>query len=254
MIIMLINFLFFSTIASSQNNPAPSLTENFKQGVLALQQKNYKVSDENFEKILKIHPLHTPTLYNLGLSSFEQKKNGLALGLWRRAQYTEPQLKNIKKSINLALAQLPTPQKKESLWEKYRVFVLDFLSLNQFLLLSIGLISINGWFLIKHLNQKKSLTKSPVTIFLFILSALSLIITKDKVIDKYTPRGTIISESATLFVSPDFNSVDISQAAEGEEVIIKKYKSNWVQVKTLAGQIGWANNSHIIHSHGEPLW
>src|SRR5690349_14393843 len=62
-----------------------SFEEYFHQGTKSYQEKNYPLAVENFKKALEIQPESTTILTDLGLSYYQQKQRGLAIGYFRRA-------------------------------------------------------------------------------------------------------------------------------------------------------------------------
>src|SRR5687767_10531742 len=87
-IMTLLFFLFISLFVAAET----TLEDGLQAGIRLYQEENYEQASEKF-KLAYGAKAETPALlFNWGLAAYKQQQKGLALALWRRALFLDPEL------------------------------------------------------------------------------------------------------------------------------------------------------------------
>ncbi len=257
-ILVLIHFSYSSEIRAESEG----FSSEFSSGVKAYQDKDFVQAKTHFLESAKLSPTNADVYYNLGLSEFQLNQKGAAIGYWRRALDLKPTHSLAQDSIKFAATQMlrPIGNQNASLFEKLGD-LLKYISLHLLLFFTLAFTFAGCWTWIKILGKRKverreerDLTafgiKAPALGFgAFLFLALSLA----KYIDKHQIGATIVVPTVTLRSSPSDESANLMEVFEGQEVVVRKSRDNWIQVQVLGRSTGWLPRNAVLISSGSIL-
>lgn len=261
--ILLLTFLVINSLAGlalAQQTP-----DSYESALRLFQEQKYVDAIQQFEKTNQDHPDKVLNLYNWGLAAFETEKFGLALGLWRRAQYLAPNFEPAAQALSFAQSKMSaavfSPPSAGSI-ERLKSGLLRRLSLGNILLLNFLLFVFTGWLSIRYFSSRKKaleLEEEPPPIpfinlgfaVLFIASSLLLIIALDF---RFEARATTIAANVSLKTAPQDTANSVFNLLEGSEVIIEDVENDWTLATYPGGMTGWIRSSEIFQSNGDKKW
>ncbi|RME14924.1 MAG: hypothetical protein D6797_07785 [Bdellovibrio sp.] len=242
---------------------AHELKKSFEEGLAAYQKQNFKKALSAFQAVIEKDPYNYVALYNLGLTQYQLKQEGIALANWRRAIGISPLFIPARKALEHVLKTKEVfPPLSNSLWEMLHLsffiyFPLDFFwgGLLVALLLSL-------WMLIKFLGKKKKHLKDnlpppsfPVSVTISLcVTVVFLLAFGFKIWDLAHPRGTITAKQVALHSAPDKQSSTLIEVSLGQEVFVEKQSGPWRQVLVSSGISGWIPSSSVTLTYGFQLW
>ena len=234
--------IFFSFSVSAQ--------EDFQAGLKAYQEGEYKKSSKVFFELSKQHPTNPAILYNLGLTSYQLNRKGLALGLWRKARYFESDPLVIE-AISFVEEELGMAQSHEGFFPGMVHWFKGF-SATFYILFSTLLLLLIGWPATTHFAKRKTpiphwppwiFALSPILVVMICLSIW-------QTLGEQKLYGTIVEVDVSTRTGPSLDAPTLTSLDEGAIVrIIKKY-DNWYQVKANNGSPGWILKDKIIPEKG----
>lgn len=252
--------VIFSIIVGSPWTWAQSANELYTQAIKDYQEQKFVDAFDNFQKADALEPLNPFTLYNWGLAAYKVEKKGLALGLWRRAVFADPEFAAAKSALAFAAENMPdesfasgtnwTTLLKRGLFRE--------ISLPKLLLVNALLLAFGGWLGLRYLGQRRRAIEdelpmpslSPIPIFfglLFIISTLAAVL---KISAETDVRATVTGQNVQLMTAPLKESNSIFSLIEGVEVDVEEVQNDWTMVSYPDGMTGWVLTSEIFINSG----
>lgn len=260
LVILLIAFAFSSTGFSS-----PATEDAYQTGVRLLQEDKSAEAEMHFEAEYKSGKNFSGLFYNWGLAAYKQNKKGLAVGLWRRALYLNPELGPAIRALDFAATQMPRNVLEDDLsgWPSFRAKLLDRVSLNKFLILTWIFLTTSSLLLLRFWGQHRRALKMnlprpkvPVIGFSFaFLFFVCFVLTVAKGISLSEIHATIVPPSVSIRTGPNEEDNIVFDLIEGVDVIVRQVQSSWVQINTSSGASGWVPAQSLFQHTGKaPLW
>jgi hypothetical protein len=124
---------------------------------------------------------------------------------------------------------------------------LQWVSLNQLLLLLAITLFSAGWMLIQFLGRRKAaLDKqdSPPSIpirlpILTLIFLTVLFMTVAKFLDSQSSRATVLPKMVEVRAGPDPEQATLFEVYEGLEVLVDDIQNNWAKITYPGGRSGW---------------
>lgn len=235
---------------------AQSPQDFLNQGMEAFQKQDWTKARTAFRAALQLDEGNPVLLHNLALTEFRAGRQGLALGLWRKALATSPSYSPSRTAIAWAQKKLERSEiaHEKELWEGLRTFVLQPLSLDRYLLATMLLMLMSGWTLLRYFGARRRALQdeNPLPPLPWIASTIStffvvsVTLSVAKIIDHQTIRGTIIEPKITAKSTPDEAGTPLFELYEGLEVILRNHSAEWVQVTYPGGPTGWVKRTSLF--------
>lgn len=200
-------------------------------------------------------------LYNWGLSAYQTQKKGLAVGLWRRALYLDPELSPSREALEFISQELPQDHTAEvaSQWHQLRSNVLDKVSLNKLLILVWIFLLTAGFIMIRYWGKRSRALRDNTPMpplphvgfgFSFVFTFLVLL-SIAKAISLFEIRATIITNATTLRTGPSENDNSIFDLVEGADVSVRTAQNSWVLITIPTGLSGWVPAASLFQHTGD---
>ncbi len=256
--------LFFTTFVLSASADTP-IEEGFQSGTRLYQDAKYQEAAEIFQSLYNSRAETPSLLFNWGLASYKLQKKGLALGLWRRALYLDPDLSSARRAIDYLDGELPREvmspdtQGFEYLHQK----VLNRFTINKLLALNLVLFLVAGYLILRFfIARNRSITNelplppTPSTaIFILVLFLACTFLVVSKIVVVNEVRATVTTSTATLRTGPSMEDNTLYELLEGLEVIVENIENTWVQVTLPDGLSGWVPAENLFqHTGREHQW
>lgn len=248
--------LILPTLAWTQDADFAAL---FNQGTQHYAAKEYDKSRDAFAKALEKDPHNATTLTNLALAQFQLGKKSLAIGLFRKALSSDPELTQAKAGLKFALSQMEIkeiPHQIET-YESVRAKLLAPVSIIAYLIMTALFLFAAGWILLGFMGQRrralaeeKALPGVPVigTVlavgFLISVTLLGL-----KIFDQSIIRATVVDDKVSLQSAPGENQAALLELYGGMEVIVQNDNNEWVQVTYPGSITGWVKKSAVLRTN-----
>lgn len=257
--ILIALFINISLHATSNN------ADGFSSGLRLLQEQKFEEASKQFESEYQNGKSFSALYFNWGLSSYRLGKKGLAVALWRRALFFDPELQPAHQALEFIAAELPRQVTEANLsgWPAFRINILDRVSLNKLLFLcwlfflSAGILLIRHWgSYSRAIKNTTPMPKFPI-IGVSIACALliSLFISIAKGVTLFEDRATVISNTVALRTGPSLDDNSIFDLTEGFDVIIKQVQNSWALITVTAGVSGWVPTESLFQHNGKTrLW
>ncbi len=237
----------------------------FFSGTHFLQESKYEDAAKLFEEEYRKGNESAGLLYNWGLAAYKLKKVGLAVGIWRRALFTEPEMVGAQQALAFVIQEIPQTFQQDdlSLWSSFREHVLLRFGVNKFLAVLWLLLLPAGFLLIRYFGQRKVAFKMnsplpPVPVIgaaLMVLFCLQLLTTALKVVTLFETHATVVASPATLRTGPSTEDNSIFDLFEGFDVRVREAQNSWVLVSLPTGVSGWVQSEALFqHSGKAKLW
>ncbi|WP_413576533.1 tetratricopeptide repeat protein [Bdellovibrio sp. HCB290] len=248
--------LILPTLAWTQNADFAAL---FNQGTQHYAAKDYEKSRDAFAKALELDPHNATTLTNLALAQYQLGKKPLAVGLFRKALASDPDLSQARSGLKFALGQMDVkdiPHQIET-YETVRRKLLAPVSQTAYLITTALFLFAAGWIWIGFMGQRRraladetSLPGVPIIGSLLGLGfLLSITLLGLKIYDQSIIRATIVEDKVSLQAAPGDNQATLLDVFGGMEVIVQNENAEWSQV-TFPGSItGWIKKSAILRTN-----
>ena len=232
---------------------------SFHAGVDAFQKKDFAKARTAFATASSEG--ETPLLlFNIGLTEHRLGKNGLALGIWRKALALKPGYRDANNAVGWVQSKLERSELPHDVepWEALRTAALVPVALEHYVLASALSLLFGGWLCLRYFGRRRSarLDEKPMpsfpygTTFLGLLFLAFTFLSFAKALDSQTLRGTIVPKKVEAHSSPDSNSTALFELFEGLEVIIRRTEkigeSEWAQVTYPGGSTGWIPKSDVF--------
>lgn len=238
--------------------------DDFARGIQNFREQKFQEAEEAFKAALASGGNSSPVIFNLGLTELKLGKKGMALALWRKALFSDPNYWPARQARDMVASEIEAPAiaHEVSNWEWLRNTLLNPISLRSYLGLLALLMAFTGWTLIRYfgrrsraLEEEKPLPTPPVIGFVLAFCFLTvLLLTAAKVYDYFSPRGTIIVPKAEVKTGPGKESTTLFEIPEGNEVILKDSTDSWVQITYPGGMTGWVAKDSVLSSSGTQTW
>jgi len=243
---------------------APTPEDGFQAGIKLYQEQKYPDAAEKFRKEFEDGKDFASLHYNWGLAAYNQKQKGLALGLWRRALFLDPEFRPAQQAAEIVARELPRDTSGDvSTWWSFRSRVLDRASIGKFLLLTWVLLALAGFILVRYwaarrnaLAKELPLPKPPtVGIGLLLFMLLFAVCSACKIFSIFEVHATIVSQTATMHTGPSADDNTIYDVLEGFDVVVQSVHKDWVQIVLHSGQSGWVKADSLFQHTGKTrLW
>ncbi|QDK47305.1 hypothetical protein DOM22_00690 [Bdellovibrio sp. ZAP7] len=248
--------LVLPTLAWTQDADFAAL---FKQGTQHYTAKEYEQSRDAFAKALEQDPHNATTLTNLALAQFQLGKKPLAIGLFRKALNSDPELTPARAGLKFALTQMEIkeiPHQIET-YESVRAKLLAPVSVIAYLIMTALFLFAAGWILIGFMGQRrralaeeKALPGFPmIGTFLALCFLVSLTLLSLKMYDQSIVRATVVDDKVSLQSAPGDNQVALLDLYGGMEVIVQNENNDWVQVTYPGSITGWVKKSAVLRTN-----
>lgn len=251
------------TLMAQDSDSPHSANEFYQAGIQSYQNNEFEKACEFFEQAWQQEHGNPLILYNWGLSEYKLENYGMAAAAWRKALSISPRFPQAQKALEFASPQLPSsPMSSSEDWEVLRSRVLNKFSLEHFLTLMTILLLFSGWASLNYLGRRRKAIQDekpmpPFPTLAVILSALflvSLLFSGLKTYDHFTPRATIIQQSAVIRSLPDSQANELFKLEGGAEVIIRRSANEWTQITYPGGMTGWVPREALFHTSGRQPW
>ncbi|MES2854563.1 MAG: SH3 domain-containing protein [Bdellovibrionota bacterium] len=226
-----------------------SAETSFNAGVAALQKGDATAAATEFRKSIALDADQPVALFNLGVAEQRLGRNGMALGVWRKALALSPEFEPAKNAISWTTRRLERADiaSQPEFWESLRSAVLVQTSLLGFIVFLAVLVFAFGWTLLTYFGRRRralleetSLPNYPwIPTFFGTLTLIFALLTVAKSLDLEETRGTIIIKKIEARTAPDKNATPLFDLYEGLEVIVRNVSGDWAQVKFPGGSTGW---------------
>ena len=226
---------------------AQETSVNFVDGIQALQNKDYEKSKEIFSQLLAEHPQNPALLYNLGLSQYHLGQKGLALGLWRKARFLNPSMKQAKAAIQYAEEELFPDRQQPGAFYGIYTWLKSF-SPHLWLALSFLGSLFFFWTAITLVARRKEpfsqwpvwqYSLIPLLIFTFVFSIITSL-------EFYHVKATVIGSDAITRATPSETAPTLASLSEGLLVNVERRMDDWVQIRTSTGAPGWIKKDKLL--------
>ncbi len=263
-----ISFAFLILIAALNcfaGDPTISSNEDgFQSGIKLYQDQKYSEAAEKFKKEYADGKDFAALHYNWGLASLKLKKRGLAVGLWRRALFLDPDFRPALQALEYISHEMPKDNGEAlSTWGALHTKILDRASLNKFFVSTWLFCALGGFLFIRYLSArgvslKKELPmpKAPTVavallIAFLVLGGLSVL----KIVSLNEIHATVTEASVSLHTGPSAEDNIIFDVLEGFDVIVDTISTGWVQISLSSGQSGWVRADDLFqHTGRAKLW
>ncbi len=212
-----------------------SANELYKQG-------KYEEAKDTYETLLNQDMVSGNLYYNLGNCYFKLNKPGQAIINYERARDYIPLDKELLANLRYVQSQMEIPPSQdqslsaELLRGLTGYFTVDQLMLCASLLLFLCALSMG----IKLLTGRKLIWLRHTALISVILLALVSALAEMKYYKTQIQEfGVLITPQAECRFAPEENAVSRFRLCAGSQVQILERDSQWLRVKTAAGQIGW---------------
>lgn len=239
-LVLLILLISFPAL-SQESSP------DFIAGVEALKNKDFEKSKEVFTQLLASHPQNPTLMFNLGLAQYNLGQKGLALGLWRKARFLNPSLKQAQSAVRFAEDELfPDQQQAGAFYGVYKI--LKNISPHIWLALSFLSFLLLAWNIITLVAKRKlPMSQWPYWLFAIIpVFLFALIFGAITAIEQSKVLATVVSNEALTHTSPSETSPTLSSLSEGLLVNVEKKLNGWVQIRTMTGAPGWIEQDKLL--------
>ncbi len=255
--------LYSQEIAKEISESSPKAL--YFEGIQNYQKKDYRTAFENFKKALIKSPNHKDTLYNFGLSAEKLKKDGLAIGAWRKALHIDPYFDQARSMLEKVLQRI---SKKQNLVQfegliysannkylnKINFHISMFLTLLFAFFFSFNFIRYMALRKRAYLENERLPTLNFKKISILILFVLSLSMTLGKSFYVFKDRATLVEKSAFLKSAPSNESSTLFEVYEGQHMILIQENDSWMQVEMPMGLKGWLLKTQLFQDGEASLW
>jgi tetratricopeptide (TPR) repeat protein len=246
--------LLVPNICFSEESDLNSAFNNYQK---SYQSGDFEAAKTTLEEALKSHTHNSNLIYNLGLTEYKLGKVGLAIGLWRKALFINPQLNEARMALDYALGHMeakPLAKSSDSTWIWLEKLIVDYLSFNLLWPLFLVCFFAFGYQFIKFLGAKKRAfandEPSPIlqtkTITLFMIAIFLGVISVVSYVNIVTPKAIVIAKTAEVKTGPGSDFATLSEIPEGTEVLIRDKDNQWYKIEDPMGRIGWADGTQVF--------
>lgn len=240
-----ISLIFCSLAFSAETNEI-----KFNESVTAFQSKKFTESGAKLDELIKESPNDPTLLFNRGVVAFYEGKLGLSLAAFRKSMHQKTFAFEERKYIEKIEPMLEKGQL--SFPNLFNAFPFYFLSLEVFILISLGLFILATWLVLKYLGKRRMTSEEIDLPFPWLASAFGaatvvlLIITFLKFQNLNDQLGTVIQNNSALKTQISAESPTITELPEGLEVKILQIHQDWIQVSHPNYSVGWVKKSDIF--------
>jgi tetratricopeptide (TPR) repeat protein len=232
--------------------------ELHRKGLEAIEARNFEAAVGHFTAAVQDEPRNPDLLFNLGLARHRSGSPGLAIGLWRRALWIDPDHWQSKRAIEWARGLLKRPDipRRVEYAEMIRGLILDRTTLGRLLFLTAILLLSGGWLILgwlgarRRASQNESALPAPplIGIGLSLAFVLSLLLTAAKWADLQTRRATVIADKVEARSDGDPKATPLFELFVGLEVIVRREAGEWTQVTYPGGPSGWVPTDALFET------
>jgi len=262
--------IFFASASLQAADVGPET--GYQDALRLLQEQKSEEASRIFEQAYRAGKDFPALFYNWGLAAYYMNKKGLALGLWRRALYLNPEFTTASQALQFVAAELPKDSSANSLsaWAAFRNHFLAAVSLNKLLATTWLFLVIAGFLLIRYAGQRihalrneSPLPKKPVIGgFFSILAFFFIFASAAKIFVLFETRATVIASRVVLRTGPTETDNPLFELIEGFNVVIRQIQApsdqesqGWALVTLDSGASGWIPTPSLFqHSGQEKLW
>jgi tetratricopeptide (TPR) repeat protein len=241
------------TVPQQQDNAtvSPSHEDIPQQAGNAYAQGNFPEAIRLYGELLKEKGESATVYYNIGNCYYKLNKIGQSILNYERALLLAPGNKDIR--FNLEIARLKTVDKIEPVGEffltEWFASIRNLLSTDDWSYFSIVcfILLIAGLFLFffsRWIFVKKLGFYAAVGLLILVIFGNVFAYNQKK---RLTQRNTAIIyvQTTTIKSSPDSSGTDLFILHEGTKVRVKSKMSNWNEIETADGNIGWIKSEEI---------
>lgn len=218
--------------------------EHYKTG-------NYNEATELYLMLLD-EGVHSFNLhYNLGNSYFRQRKYAEAILYYERALKIRPGNSNARYNLHLAngFVKDHIPPGRQLFFVEWWLSFSSMLSSYWWLVLHVVLFSLavasTAWFLLtKNPGYKVSGFRMAIVFAVFSLIFLALSIQRHYS-QNIRKEAIIMSESVAVKSGPGTHTISLGDYHKGTKVQIIDIESEWYEIKTADGHIGWIQKQDV---------
>lgn len=259
-------FLRLLLFCSTAGFASPSVDANgYHAGLRLAQEKKFSEAAEQFQSEYLRGKDFSALYYNWGLVAYELEKNGLSVGLFRRALYLDPDLSVASQALDFVAKK--TPGAKDDLaprpWASWRDSVFSRLNLNKLLFLTWLLLVFSGFLLIRYWGRRNKALKNEAplppapTLGLFFASLFVLcsLLSVAKGLSLLEVHATVIHPNVTLRTGPSTEDNAVFDLLEGFDVVVRQAQNSWALVTITSGVSGWVPTESLFqHTGSKRLW
>lgn len=228
---------------SAETQNSATTEDSFALALEKFKTKDYAQSRQLFQQILKKHPNDPTLLYNLGLVESNDAHEERALAYWRRALFLSPGHGPSLKAISQLKPEIANHSWPFLIYWRIPLAILFSLTFLFWCLCAI--------FIINNLRRRKK--QLPLSWFMPISIGTLFFIFLAFSVDGYwnlfaQTSGTLITNTPAA-AAPSKDSPSLFDFKEGDNVIVLRRNSDWLQVQKSETAVGWINSSALlIHS------
>jgi|GEM_PF-5757274 len=229
---------------------AETIAATFQKGVESYQQEKYEDAAKIFFDLSEKHPQNSSLLFNLGLSSYQMGRRGLALGLWRKARYLKAS-DEVSQAIDFVENELGMGHDGDAFFARMESW-LARQPLSLWYSLLLGLTLLIGWPLTTNFAKRK-LPWAQWSPWIFIACpfwVLLALLSGWQTWNQSLNYGTVAFSDLSTRTSPTLDAPTLSSLDEGSLVQILKVHENWYQIETVDGVPGWVLAEKVISEKG----
>lgn len=228
----------------------------FQKGLADYQSRKYEEARTDFEKLLDQGTISARLLHNLALTYFQMNQKPRALALWRKALVIDPSFRAARAGRDMMESRFnmrPFERDSFNLWLRR---TLEFISFYEVLWLMAFVLSGSGWLWIRYSSERRqaldedqplpAFPVSAVLVTVIFFFCVGLTVLKSNAL--LTPRGTVVSEKASVRSLPSDDGVPLFEIGGGMEVLIRRQENGWKQIQNADGNTGWIKDSDILVS------
>lgn len=240
---------------------AQEMPTAYQNAIRLSQEGKYKEALPHFEATFANKPDNVFNLYNWGRAAYQSNQKGLAVALWRRALYHEPDFTAAKAALEYARTQMPSdafsPPAAGSL-ENLKTGFLRTVPLSNILLLHLLLFTSLGWLVIRYVAQRRQADQAELApppfpfisvlfLLLFFASSALLFVALDF---RSEVRATVVKANAELKTAPQTDASTVFSLLEGTEVVVQSQEKEWTLISYPGGMTGWIQSENLFQSSG----
>lgn len=251
----LVPILFTAAVLCMQAWAQESTSEDvFQKSLAAYQNKQFQEARDGFQKLISEGRANANLLHNLALTEYQLDQKAMALALWRKALYLEPEFKPARAGRDLLESQgamRPFERDSVNLW---RTRWLENFSIHEILWLTALLLAVTGSLWIRYISRRrialedeKPMPPFPVPATLTALLLLLVIaVATLKAIEVRTQKATVIAASVNIKSLPSDSGVAVGDAGPGSELRVLQKQTGWIQVQNSDGLSGWVKGESVL--------
>lgn len=248
--------IIFGTFVPSQTAWSSETNEtSFLSGIESYQKGQFDEALKVFEKLAVEKPKDIAVLTNLALTHYQLGQIGYSLAFARKVLRLDPGNSQADQLVRFILKNKPPqdiPHQIDSL-EMFKTEFLDHFSFFILLIITIFFFYFSAWSWISYTGKRRRAYAEETilpgfpffSILLSLIASLFIFMTILKWLDQQQQRGTLVIAKESARTSPNEQSPELFELFEGNEVLIRRSKDEWLQITFPGASTGWVKKSSL---------